>query len=452
MGKSTSKTDGNPGTHADLLISGGLVLTMSQKQELLDDGAVAVSGSRITAVGEASVLRRQIRAAETLDASGCLVMPGLINLHTHAAMTCFRGLADDLPLQEWLQEYIFPAEASHINEETVYWATLLAVVEMIRSGTTTFCNGYFYEDGAARAVVASGIRAVLAQGVVDFPAPDIPDPRINLKAAEAYILRWRGKSSRLVPSIFCHSPYTCAPETLIGAKEICREHGVLFQIHLAETQAELDQIQQQYGRRPVDHLETLGLLDAKTLCHHAVRVNEREIDLFVSRAVGVSHNPESNMKLASGVAPLPKMLAAGVKVGLGTDGCASNNNLDMFQEMDTAAKLHKVHQGNPALSSALEIATMATNGGAAVLGMAEHIGSLEPGKKADLIIIDLNQPHLTPMYEPCSHLVYAARGADVRDVVIDGRLLMRRRQLLVADEREIMDRVREIADAIRRKQ
>jgi 5-methylthioadenosine/S-adenosylhomocysteine deaminase len=326
---------------------------------------------------------------------------------------------------------------------------LLAVVEMIKSGTTTFCDGYFYEDGAARAVAASGIRAVLGQGVVDFPAPGVPDPRINLKAAEAFVFRWQGKSSRLMPSIFCHSPYTCSPETLIGAKDICREHEVFFQIHLAETRTELEETLQRYGHRPVHHLANLGLLDAQTICHHAVMVNEEEIELLAHSGVGVSHNPESNMKLASGVAPLPRMLAAGVKVGLGTDGCASNNNLDIFQEMDTAAKLHKVHQGDPALSSALQVAAMATKGGAAALGMSQVLGSLEPGKKADLIVIDLNQPHLTPMYEPCSHLVYAARGADVRDVVIDGSIIMRERRLLDVNEQEVMAKVREIAEKIR---
>ncbi len=443
------KKDGDLKTPADLLITGGLVLTFNDKKEILKNGALAVVGDRIVSVGEASLLAAEIKATELLDASGCLVMPGLINLHTHAAMTCFRGLADDLPLQEWLQEHIFPAETSHLTEQSVYWATMLAAVEMIKSGTTTFCDGYFYEDGAARAVAASGIRAVLAQGVIDFPAPGIPDPRTNLKAAEAFVLRWQGKSPRLLPSIFCHSPYTCSPETLTGTKEICTEHEVLFQIHLAETQAELDETRQRYGRRPVDHLMDLGLLDAKTICHHAVKVNEAEIELLAQRGVGVSHNPESNMKLASGVAPLPKMLAAGVNVGLGTDGCASNNNLDMLQEMDTAAKLHKVHQGDPALSSALQVAAMATTGGAAALGMAGVLGSLEPGKKADIITIDLNQPHLTPMYEPCSHLVYAARGADVRDAVIEGRVVMRQRQLLMVDEREIMAKVREIANAIR---
>jgi 5-methylthioadenosine/S-adenosylhomocysteine deaminase len=436
-------------TRADFLVIGDYVLTFNHKKKVVEKGALAITGDSIVAVDKASVLREKIEAREVLDASGCLVMPGLINLHTHAAMTCFRGLADDLPHQEWLHEHIFPAEAHHLSEETVYWGTLLAIVEMIKSGTTTFCDGYFYEDGAARAVAASKIRAIVAQGVIDFPAPGVPEPRTNVKAAEAFVFRWQGRSPHLIPSIFCHSPYTCSPETLTRAKEVCRQHGILFQIHLAETMIEVEEIQKRYGHRPVDHLRALGLLDAETLCHHAVWVNQEEIELLAQSGVGISHNPESNMKLASGVAPLPRMLNGGVKVGLGTDGCASNNNLDMFQEMDTAAKLHKVHWGDPTACSAVQVVAMASSGGASALGMRGELGSLEPGKKADIITIDLNQPHLTPMYEPCSHLVYSARGADVRDVIIGGRMVMRQRQLVDIDEKEIMGKVREIAATIR---
>ena len=444
------KQDKEKKIRADLLVTGDYALTFNHKKEVVEKGAVAISGDRIVAIGPASDVGKEIEAKEVLDASGCLIMPGLINLHTHAAMTCFRGLADDLPHQEWLHEHIFPAEARHVNEETVYWGTMLAAVEMIKSGTTTFCDGYFCEDGAARAVSASGIRAILAQGVIDFPAPGVADPRINVKAAEAFVLRWQNKSPLLMPSVFCHSPHTCSPETLTRAKEVCREHGILFQVHLAETMNEVEDIQKRYGRRSVDHLNNLGLLDGKTLCHHAVWVTSEEIEILRQNGVGVSHNPESNMKLASGVAPVPAMLASGTKVGLGTDGCASNNNLDMFQEMDTAAKLHKVHGGDPTLCSAVQVVAMATSGGASALGMGGELGSLAPGKKADIITIDLNQPHLTPMYEPCSHLVYAARGADVRDVIIDGRTVMRHRQLKDMDEREIMAKVREIADNIRK--
>jgi 5-methylthioadenosine/S-adenosylhomocysteine deaminase len=438
-----------PKEPTDLLISGGLVLTLDDRNDIISDGAVAVAGDRIVAVGPAASLMETFHARRILDASSCLVMPGLINLHNHAAMTCFRGLADDLPLETWLHGHIFPAEARHVNEENAYWGTLLAAAEMIKSGTTTFCDGYFCEDGAARAVVAGGMRAVCAQGVIDFPAPGVPDPSRNLEVAKEFVRRWLGHSSRLTPSIFCHSPYTCSPGTLTQGKAICLEHGVPFQIHVSETKGEVDETVRRYGKRPIVYLADLGLLDSATLCHHAVWADEGEIDLLARSGAGVSHNPESNMKLASGVALLPRMLARGVKVGLGTDGCASNNDLDLLREMDTAAKLHKVFEGDPALCTAVQITTMATRGGAAALGMSRDLGSLEPGKKADLITIDLNQPHLVPLYEPCSHLVYTARGADVRDVIIDGRIVMRNREVLTIDCERAMAEVRRIARSIR---
>jgi 5-methylthioadenosine/S-adenosylhomocysteine deaminase len=445
----TINPHGNAKTPVDLLITGGLVLTLNDRDEILSEGAVAVIGDRIAAVGDASTLLGAVQPRELLDVRDCLVMPGLINLHTHAAMTCFRGLADDLPLETWLHEHIFPAEASHVNEDNVYWGTLLAVAEMIRSGTTTFCDGYFCEDGAARAVIASGIRAVCAQGVIDFPAPGVPDPSKNLGTAEAFVRHWRGQSPRLTPSIFCHSPYTCSAETLRRGKALCREYGVPFQIHVAETSGEVEESLRRHGCRPVAYMKTLDLLDSGTICHHADWVDGPEIDILAGSGAGVSHNPESNMKLASGVAPLPEMLGAGVRVGLGTDGCASNNNLDMLREMDTAAKLHKVHRLDPTVMAARTVVRMATRGGAAALGMTGDLGSLAPGKKADLITIDLDQPHLVPLYEPCSHLVYAARGADVRDAIIDGRVAMRNRDLLTIDLERVMAEVRGIAERIK---
>ncbi|MBW2072611.1 MAG: amidohydrolase [Deltaproteobacteria bacterium] len=434
---------------ADLMISGGMVLTMNNKHEIIEKGAVAIKGNRILAVGRAAELQETVAAGALLEAANCLIMPGLINLHTHAPMVLFRGLADDLPLQTWLQEHIFPAEAAYINEESVYWGTLLAIVEMIRGGTTTFCDGYFCVDGAARALLAGGIRGVLSQGVIDLPAPGVPDPSRNLQVAESFLRRWQGVSSRLAPGLFCHSTSTCATETLRDAKSLCREAGLLLQIHLAETRTEVEETEKRHGFRPVYLLHKLGILDSSTLCHHSVWLTEEEVDVLASSGVGVSHNPESNMKLASGVAPLPRLLAAGVKVGLGTDGSASNNDLDMFGEMDNAAKLHKVWHGDPALCPAMEVVQMATCKGAAALGMAVEIGSLEEGKLADIITIDLEQPHLTPLYEPCSHLVYSARGSDVRDVIVDGTVLMRERQLLSLDEEEAMARVRQIAARIK---
>ncbi|HVO83982.1 MAG TPA: amidohydrolase [Syntrophobacteria bacterium] len=440
---------GTAKTPVDLLITGGLVLTLNDRDEIFSSGAVGVTGDRIVAVGDASTLLGALQPREVLDARGCLAMPGLINLHTHGAMTCFRGLADDLPLEIWLHEHIFPAESKHMDEDNVYWGTLLAVAEMIRSGTTTFCDGYFCEDGAARAVVAGGIRAVCAQGVIDFPAPGVPDASKNLDTAEQFVRRWQGRSPRLAPSIFCHSPYTCSPETLRRGKALCLEYGVLFQIHVAETSAEVEESLRCRGFRPVAYLKALDLLDSGTICHHAGWVDGYEIDLLAGSGAAVSHNPESNMKLASGVARLPEMLGAGVKVGLGTDGCASNNNLDMLREMDAAAKLHKVHRLDPTVMAARTVVRMATGGGAAALGMAGDLGSLAPGKKADLITIDLDQPHLVPLYEPCSHLVYAARGADVRDAIIDGRVVMRNRELLTVDLERVMAEVRRIGKKIR---
>ena len=445
----TINPHGNAKTPVDLLITGGLVLTLNDRDEVFSVGAVAVTGDRIVAVGDASALLGALQPRELLDARDCLIMPGLINLHTHAAMTCFRGLADDLPLETWLHEHIFPAETKHVDEDNVYWGTLLAVAEMIRSGTTTFCDGYFCEDGAARAVIAGGIRAVCAQGVIDFPAPGVPDPSKNLETAEKFIRRWWGRSPRLTPSIFCHSPYTCSGETLRRGKALCLEYGVPFQIHVAETSGEVEESLRRHGCRPVAHMKTLDLLDSGTICHHAGWLDGHEIDLLAGFGAAVSHNPESNMKLASGVAPLPEMLGAGVRVGLGTDGCASNNNLDMLREMDTAAKLHKVHRLDPTVIAARTVVRMATSGGAAALGMADDLGSLAPGKKADLITIDLDQPHLVPLYEPYSHLVYAARGADVRDAIIDGRVVMRNRELLTVDLERVMAEVRKIAKKIR---
>jgi 5-methylthioadenosine/S-adenosylhomocysteine deaminase len=277
----------------------------------------------------------------------------------------------------------------------------------------------------------------------------VPDPSKNVETAEEFVRRWRGRSARLTPSIFCHSPYTCSAETLRRGKALCREYGVPFQIHVAETSGEVEESLRRHGCRPVAYMKTLDLLDSGTICHHADWVDGPEIDILAGSGSGVSHNPESNMKLASGVAPVPEMLGAGVKVGLGTDGCASNNNLDLLREMDTAAKLHKVHRLDPIVMAARTVVRMATRGGATALGMTGEVGSLAPGKKADLITIDLDQPHLVPLYEPCSHLVYTARGADVRDAIIDGRVVMRNRELLTIDLDRVMAEVRGIAKRIR---
>ncbi len=417
----------------DCLIHHGLVLTLEPGASPLTDGFVAVSGGQITAVGQARTDADLPSARETLDAQGGIVMPGLVNTHCHAPMVWFRGLADDLALQEWLTKFIFPAEAGWLDREKVYWGALLAAAEMIRGGVTTVADGYFYEAEVRRAFFEAGLRAVAAQGVVDFPAPGVPDPRDNLRAAEEFIESGNDFDGALISTLFCHSAYTCGPDTLKRAKELTRRRGLPFFIHLAETRSEVEEIKRQTGLKPAVYLDRLGLLDEHTVAVHAVWLDPEEQELLAVRGVRVSHCPESNLKLAAGVAPVPELLARGVAVGLGTDGAASNNNLDLWGEMSLAARLHKVWREDPTILPAAQIVALATRQGAEVLGLGDRIGTLTPGKDADLIVMALDQPHLTPLYDPFSHLVYAARAADVRHVMAAGRWLLRDRRLVTLD-------------------
>jgi 5-methylthioadenosine/S-adenosylhomocysteine deaminase len=355
-------------------------------------------------------------------------------------MTLFRGLADDLPLEAWLSEHIFPAEARCIDPDSARLGALLGIAEMLLSGTTTCCDGYFHEGEIAAAALESGIRAILGQGVLDFPAPGIPDPADAVNMAEAFADAWCGVSDRISPSIFCHSPYTCSEKTLRAAKTACRKRGIRFQIHVAETRGELERCLTEKRASPIAYLDRLGVLDENTLLVHAVWVVEGDIRIMQNRRVSVSANPESNMKLASGIAPIPDFIAAGIAVGLGTDGCASNNDLDLFQAMDVAAKLHKLERMDPTAMDAQTVLRMATIEGARALGLDRITGSLEIGKAADVIVVDTAKPHLVPLYHPVSHLVYAAKGSDVRDVLIGGRLVVRNRELLTLDLAEILDR------------
>ncbi|MBS3758415.1 MAG: amidohydrolase [Desulfobacterales bacterium] len=423
----------------DAIIHNGWVITVNPAFEIIENGMVCVRNGEIAQVKKGGPDTNAYFADEWIDAAGGLVLPGLINTHVHLPMSIFRGLADDLPLAQWLNEHIFPAENHHMDAESVKAGARLSCLEMLLSGTTTCCDGYFLEDSVAEAVLEAGIRAVLAQGVIDFPAPGICEPARNLEVAAAYVSKWQNACDRIVPSIFCHSPYTCSSNTLVRAKEAAARAGVCFQIHVAETRGEADRIQNEHGISPVKYLDSLGILDERTLVSHAVWVDEGDIDILFSRGVGISHNPESNMKLASGVAPVPAFINAGIPVGLGTDGCASNNNLDLFTEMDTAAKLHKVVSQDPTVMDARRVLRMATIEGARAIGMERRIGSIEEGKSADLIIIDVRQPHLTPIYHPESHLVYAARGSDVRDVFVQGVPLVRDHEAAGLDAGAIMD-------------
>jgi 5-methylthioadenosine/S-adenosylhomocysteine deaminase len=424
----------------DTLIHNGTLVTVDADFSVLSAGAVAIRGGEILKVWVPEAGETLPTAIELLDARGGIVMPGLINAHTHLPMALFRGLADDLPLQEWLERHMFPAEAAHISPESVKLGAGLACAEMLLGGTTTCCDGYFLADAFFDTVASAGMRAVLGQGVIDFPAPGVPDPAQNVPTARAYAQKRRGASALVQPSIFCHSPYTCSASTLTGAKQAAAELGLLFQIHVAETRSEREQIADAHGCTPVRYLEHLGLLDARTLLVHAVWVDPDDIEIIARCGARVAHCPESNMKLASGVAPVPDFMSAGIAVGLGTDGCASNNDLDLWGEMDTAAKLHKVHRLDPTVMDAAATVRMATGESARALGLDGAIGSLEPGKRADVIVIDTNRPHLSPLYHPASHLVYAGRAGDVRHVMVDGRWVVRDGEILTMDVDDLVQR------------
>ena len=432
----------------DIAVHNGTVVTVNDRFEIIENGLISTEGDRIVRVDSLADEKDLPDAKMVIDAGGGLILPGLVNSHTHLPMTLFRGIADDLPLQQWLDNYIFPAEAAHMTAENVSVGTVLACAELMLSGTTTCCDGYFLEETVAESVAACGLRAVLGQGVIDFPAPGICDPKKNIAVAGRFVERWTGRDSRIRPSVFCHSPYTCSAETLTSAKKLAQKHGLLFQIHAAETRDEHEQIHARHGTTPIGYLDRLGLIDAATLLVHAVWVDEDDMAVVADRGAAVAHCPESNMKLGAGIAPLTGLLSAGIAVGLGTDGCASNNTLDLFQTMDITAKLHKVRDMQPTASDAQTVLTLATRGGARAIGMENEIGSLEVGKKADLIVIDTRQPHLVPMYHPVSHVVYAARGSDVTTVVVDGRLLVRNRQPLHLDLGPIMERVNALARTI----
>lgn len=430
-----------------LLITNGTVVTLDKDEAIIEGGAVLIKDGCIDMIGSGDELEKGF-TGKVLDACGNIVMPGLINAHTHLPMSLFRGMADDLPLMVWLTKHMFPAEARFINPDTIKLGAQLSCAEMLLSGTTCCCDGYFYENEVAQVVRSTGLRAVLAQGVIDYPAPGVPDPAYNVDYAIAYVEKWKDKDPLIRPSIFCHSPYTCSKDTLKNAKQAARDLDVLFQIHVAETQSEWDQIHGDTGMSPVAFLDHLGLLDESTLLIHGVHVDDRDMDMIARRGAAFAHAPESNMKLASGIAPVPSFLARSIRSGLGTDGSASNNNLDMFSEMDTAAKLHKVKTGDPTVMDARTVLSMATRGGAQAIGMGNLIGSLGVGKRADIIIVDLHKPHLAPMYNPLSHLVYSATGADVRDVIVDGRVVVENRMLLTLDLTDILSRAREFGKTL----
>lgn len=433
----------------DILITGSKALLLDANNTILDQPAVAVNDSNIIETGPANELAKRYKAKRTINAENSLIMPGFVNCHTHAAMTCFRGMADDLELMDWLNNYIFPAEAKNVNKELAYWGSLLAAAEMIKSGTTTFCDMYIFEDETARAAKQAGLRCLLGEVLFDFPSPNVKSPEEGLAYTRMLLEKWQ--NDPLINIIVePHALYTCSPDLLQAAGKLAYDYNVPLGIHLLENKAEKDQLEQKFGKGAVSFLDEINYLNERLIAFHAVCLSADDMRLFARHGCSVSHNPASNMKLASGIAPVPDMIKAGVTVGLGTDGCASNNNLDMIKEMSTAAKLHKVAGLDPTVMDARTVVSMATTEGAKALGMGNITGSLEAGKKADIIVIGLDKPHLTPLYNEYSHLAYAANGTDVDTVIINGKVVMENRRLLTLDETEIMQKVREIAVNIKK--
>ncbi len=428
----------------DLLIHNGTILTMDPDHSVLNNGFIGIRKGRITHLGSGSV---SVDAERTMDAEGGLILPGLVNAHTHAAMSLFRGLADDLPLMDWLNRYIFPAE-KEMDADFVFAGTQLACAEMISSGTTTFCDMYLFTEEVARAAHQAGMRCLVGEVLYDFPSPSYGPIEAGFAYTEKLIEEWR-EDPLISIAVEPHALYTCSPDLLVHTHELAAKYDVPLIIHLAESITETDEIVKRYDRRPVAHLAVLGLLTPRLIADHVVHVNSAEMDLLAETGVRVVHNPESNLKLASGISPVGDLISRSIPVGLGTDGCASNNNLDLFGEMDTAAKLAKVHTMDPTVLNAETVLRMATIGGAQVLGMADKIGSLEIAKQADLIVLNNHQPHLTPMYNPYSQIVYAANGHDVRHVVIDGRIVMENRHLQTLDLMEVLATAEEKASLVR---
>ena len=432
-----------------ILVYDAMLLTLTD-EGWIEKGYVCLKGNQIVHIGAGKPSEAYLQSAKkVIKATDRLVMPGLINAHNHAAMSLLRGLADDLPLDKWLNEYIFPAERALVNEEFVYWGTMLAGWEMLFSGTTCFGDGYFCEDGAVKACMDLGIRAVPAQGVIDFPAPGVPDPKENIAQAKVFLQKWQGCSELIIPAVFAHAPYTCSAETLKQAKELTKAYETFLFIHVAETSWEVEQIKREHGLTPVAYLHSLGILDENTTIVHANWLSEEDIKVIKDTGVGVVHNPESNLKLASGLCPVPKLLDQDISVALGTDGPASNNNLDMFQEMNTAAKIHKGVQLDPSVMPAKTVIKMVTTIPAQMLRL--NNGQLKENALADILILDLKQPHLFPLYDPYSHLVYAVHGGDVETVIINGKIVVEERRLVSFDTEEIKRHVLKIAEQVKQK-
>src|SRR5579863_5333360 len=433
---------------ADLIVSGGLVVSMNPARTIYQDGSVAIKDDTILAVAPRAEVEARYRGAQTIDARGRLVLPGFINGHTHVPMTLFRGLHDDVTLNDWLYKYIFPAEAKNVNEEFVRWGTRLAAAEQIRGGVTTFADMYYFEDAVAEETKTAGMRGVLGETFIDFPAPDNKSEAEMLGYTEKFLKKWQG-DPLIHAAVAPHSIYTCSQKTLQDAAALARKYHAPILIHTGEMKKEWDDSEKQSGMSSVQYLDKIGVLGPDVVSAHCIYVDEADQTTLAQRQVGCVHNPSSNMMLASGVAPVAAMRTAGVAVGLGTDGPAgSNNDLDLMEEMDLAAKLAKITKMDPLALNAKAVVEMATIEGARALHLEKEIGSLEAGKKADFIIISLDEPNAVPMYDLYAQLAYALKGSDVETVVIGGRVVMRDRKLLTVKEEEVMAKAREYKKTI----
>lgn len=429
------------------LVDGGLVVTMNAAGTIIPGGAVAVRANRIEAVGTSAELAPRYPDARRLDATGRIVMPGLINAHTHVPMTLFRGVADDLDLKGFLYGRIFPLEARFVDDEFVRWGTRLACLELLRGGVTTFVDMYYFVDAIAEEAARAGMRAIVGEGLIDFPAPDFKTWDEGMAVTERLLKRWHGH--RLITAAPApHATYTVSGEHLRAAHALAARYDAPMLMHLAEARAEVDTIRERYQQGPVEYAASLGILDDRVVAAHVVWATPPEIAILAKSGVGVGHCPQSNTKTAAGIAPVPAMLTAGVAVGLGTDGSASNNDLSLWEEIDSAAKLHKLAAGDPTVLPARTALAMATSLGAKAIGLDREIGSLEPGKRADLILVRTDGFHQIPVYDPYSVLVYATKASDVDTVVIDGTVVMAAGRVLTINERAVREHAAAYHDRI----
>ncbi len=429
------------------IILGGTVITMEDGSEPIQNGAVAIANGKIAAVGPAEELLDLAPTGELLNAAGCIIMPGLVNTHSHLAMTLVRGLADDLPLMEWLEQHIWPAEKAHMNRDTVHLGTELAAAEQLLGGVTTTTDMYFFADEVCAVLAATGMRGVIAESLIDFPTPRCASTDEMFEKQRQLIDTYKGHPL-ITPSVAAHAPYTVSAANLVKEAELTDELEVPMQIHLAETRWEVEKSLEEKGLSPVAYLADLGVLSERTIAAHCVHVSPEDIEILIEFDVGVSHNPVSNLKLASGISPVAAMVGQGVKIGLGTDGAASNNTLDLLRDAQIAALIHKGISGDPTALPARKIVEMITVDGARVLGLGSRIGTLSEGREADITCIDVGRAHTTPMFDPFSHLVFAARAADVRHVLVRGKTLVRDRKLTTIDIERVLAKANEAADRI----